>query len=181
MMKLLSVNVGRPQTIARDGRDIVTAIFKTPVEGPVSVLEMNLAGDGQADLRVHGGRNKAVYVYPSEHYPFWRERYPQLNLGWGALGENLTTSGIDETSAHAGDRLRIGTAVFQITRPRKPCFKLAAKFADDAIIPAFTASGRSGFYLSVVKEGIIQAGDAIEFETRHPDGTSIAEILRTEL
>src|SRR5262245_50401177 len=178
MMELVSVNVGIPKVIKRDNNEILTGIFKSAIEGPVMVRTLNLDGDRQADLKVHGGIYKAVYAYPTEHYPFWGSVYPELELPWGMFGENLTTVGMNESSMCIGDQVRIGTAVLQVTQPRVPCFKLAAKFDDDEIIETFFASGRSGIYFSVIQEGELQTRDKIELVHRDPEGFSIWETLK---
>ena len=161
-MRVLSVNVGMPRLVEYMGEPLATGIFKEPVAGPVRVNELNLEGDGQADLRVHGGRFKAVYVYPSEHYAFWREELPGVELPWGVFGENLTTEGVTESDVRVGDRIRIGSAEFTVTQPRYPCFKLGIRFGRKDIIRRFAKSGRSGFYLAVEKTGEIETGDRIE-------------------
>src|SRR5262245_1751322 len=178
MMELVSVNVGIPKVIKRENNEILTGIFKSPVQGPVVVRALNLDGDRQADLKVHGGIYKAVYAYPAEHYPFWGSIYPELEFPWGMFGENLTTVGMMESSTHIGDQFRVGTAVFQVTQPRMPCFKLAAKFDDDEIIDTFILSGRSGVYFSVVKEGELQAGDNLELVYRDHARFSISDALQ---
>jgi MOSC domain-containing protein YiiM len=177
-MQVVSVNVGTPRVITRDDQEILTAIFKFPVQGPVVVRKLNLDGDRQADLNVHGGVHKAVYAYPAEHYPYWGSIYPEIELPWGAFGENLTTVGMNESSVYIGDQFRVGTAILQIAQPRMPCFKLAAKFDDDEIINAFISSGRSGFYFSVVQEGQLQTGDNIEVVHRDPTGFSVSDALQ---
>ena len=179
-MKVLSVQVGRPRPVTFDGRMTRTGIYKSPVHGPVRVDSLNLEGDEQADLTVHGGVNKAVYAYPSEHYEFWARKYPSLALENGAFGENLTTEGLLEADAGIGDILEIGTAVFAIVQPRLPCYKLAGKFGDKNILQKFTDSGLSGIYLSVVQEGQLQEGDTITWKSRadaHPSFT-IADAMR---
>jgi MOSC domain-containing protein YiiM len=178
MMQIVSVNVGIPKVIQRDGHEILTGIFKSPVDGRVAVRTLNLDGDKQADLKVHGGIYKAVYAYPAEHYPFWGSIYPELELRWGSFGENLTTLGMNESSVCIGDQFRAGTAILQVTQPRRPCFKLAAKFDDDEIIDTFSASGRSGVYFSVVREGELQAGDEMELVHRDTERFSIADVLQ---
>ena len=178
MTQIVSVNVGTPRLIQRDGHEILTGIFKSSVQGPVIVRTLNLDGDKQADLKVHGGIYKAVYAYPAEHYPFWGSIYPELELRWGSFGENLTTLGMHESSVCVGDRFRVGTAILQVTQPRRPCFKLAAKFDDDEITDTFSASGRSGVYFSVVREGELQAGDEMELVHRDPERFSIADMLQ---
>ncbi|MBW8877965.1 MAG: MOSC domain-containing protein [Acidobacteria bacterium] len=173
-MKLVSVNVGLPRPVEWRGRRIMTGIFKEPVAGRVAVRRLNLAGDGQADLSVHGGVHKAVYAYPSEHYPFWRRELELTDLPWGAFGENLTTEGWWEDEVHVGDRFRAGTAEFVVAQPRTPCFKLALKFDRDDVVDRFLESGRPGFYLAVVKEGELGAGDP--FERIHEDERHVSVV-----
>ena len=179
--KLVSVNTGKPREVEWRGQKVSTGIYKSPVDGPVPVRFLNLEGDGQADLRVHGGRAKAVYAYPSEHYGFWRIKRPDADLPHGAFGENLTTSGLLEDSVHVGDHYRIGSAEFVVTQPRMPCFKLGIKFGTEAIIKEFLESRRSGFYFSVRKEGVIEAGQAIECVHRDPRKVAITDIARLYL
>jgi MOSC domain-containing protein YiiM len=177
MMQLVSVNVGVPKKIRVGGREIYTGIYKSAVPGRVVVRRLNIDGDRQADLRVHGGERKAVYAYPVEHYPFWGSVYPEMELPWGAFGENLTTSGMIESSVRVGDQFRIGSAILQVTQPRSPCYKLAAKFDDEEILETFVSSGRSGFYFSVIQEGEIEAGNQIELVHRDPAALTIAAVL----
>ncbi len=175
-MKLISVNVGLPKNISTGDKSVTTGIFKEPVAGMVHVRTLNLDGDRQADLSVHGGPDKAVYAYPSEHYEFWR---PELSLDlseWGAFGENLTIEGLSEESVSIGDRFGIGTALFEVTQPRLPCLKLAAKFQREDIIRRFLASRRTGFYLRVLEEGSLQAGDAIALLKQDPHRVTVREI-----
>lgn len=176
-MKVLSVNVGRPREVEWRGRTVSTSIYKEPVEGPVRVRTLNLDGDEQADLSVHGGADKAVYAYPSEHYTYWHDELPGMALPWGAFGENLTTEGLDETLC-IGDRLRIGSAELAVTQPRMPCFKLGIRFGRADMVKRFQRSGRSGFYLAVLQEGTISAGDAIEVRARDEVGVTVADIVR---
>jgi len=177
-MKILSVNVGLPRLVEYNGEPVSTAIFKDPVEGVVKVDSLNLKGDRQADLSVHGGYYKAVYVYPAEHYPFWRSEYPDMELPYSMFGENLTTEGLTEADVRVGDRLRIGTAEFLVTQPRLPCYKLGIRFGRVDIIKRFFKSGLSGFYLSIEKTGELKKGDAIEVLSRNEDGESIASMIR---
>lgn len=177
-MKIISVNVGTPRLVEYNGEPIATAIYKNPVEGKVKVNSLNLAGDAQADLRVHGGASKSVYAYPFEHYEFWQNEYPNKDLPPGVFGENLTTEGILETEICAGDRIRVGTVEFIVTEPRFPCFKLGIRFERKDIIRRFQKSRRSGFYLSVAKTGEIEAGDVIEFVERDPNQVTIEELVR---
>jgi len=178
VMKVLSVNVGLPRLVEYQGEPIATGIFKEPVVGQVKVGEFNLEGDRQADLRVHGGYYKAVYIYPSEHYEFWKRELPGMDLPFGIFGENLTTTGLTEENVFIGDRLRIGTAEFVVTQPRQPCFKLGIRFGRVDIIKRFAKSGRSGFYLAIEKPGELAAGDAIKVLVREQNEISIADIVR---
>lgn len=177
-MKLISLNVARPQLALYNGATISTGIFKKPVSGPVQLRTLNLDGDRQADLAVHGGPNKAVYGYPSEHYDFWRQELPGMSLPWGMFGENFTTEGLRESDLHIGDRLQIGTAIIVVRQPRIPCYKLAVKFQRNDILARFLRSGRSGFYFSVEQEGTVAAGGSFEFLSKEPRGISIAEMNR---
>jgi MOSC domain-containing protein YiiM len=173
------VNVGTPRIVdAGGGRTVLTSIFKKAVQGPVKVGRMNLDGDRQADLTVHGGFSKAVYVYPAEHYSYWREELSRSDLDWGTFGENLTTYGATEDTVHIGDRLRIGSVVFQVTQPRMPCFKLALRMNRPDMVKLFWRSGRSGFYVSVVEEGALAAGDAIERIGFGDPPVAVAELVR---
>lgn len=177
-MKLVSVNVGRPREVEWRGKTVRTSIFKDPVAGPVRVQKLNLAGDEQADLSVHGGIDKAVYAYPSEHYPYWREQLPGSEFPWGAFGENLTTEGVSESALLIGDHLRIGSVEFVVTQPRLPCFKLGVRFGRPDMVKRFHRSGRTGFYLAVLREGVIAAGDAIEVLSEGQTSVAVAEIVR---
>jgi MOSC domain-containing protein YiiM len=177
-MKLLSVNVGLPRTIEWKGTSVTTGIFKKPVSGRVKLRRLNLDGDGQADLSVHGGENKAVYAYPSEHYDFWRGELPSFDLPWGVFGENFTTVGLLESTVSIGDRYRIGKATVMVTQPRMPCYKLGAKFGRDDMVGRFLRSNRSGFYLSVLEEGKVSAGDSIEYEGREGPQLTVADVNR---
>ena len=175
-MKLLSVNVGLPREIEFHGKLVRTSIFKSPASGQVRVATLNLEGDEQSDLSVHGGVHKAVYAYPSEHYAFWREEVPGLDLSWGAFGENFTTEGLLE-EVQIGDRLRVGTAEFAVTQPRMPCFKLGIRFGRPEIVKRFLRSGRTGFYLAVLQEGQVTAGDSIVVLARDEYGLTVADIV----
>lgn len=177
-MRIVSLNAGLPRTLLWKGREVTTGIFKEAVKGPVMLRRLNLDGDRQADLTVHGGPTKAVYAYPSEHYDFWRKELPEAELPWGMFGENLTTEGLSESGVCAGERFRIGGAVVMATQPRIPCYKLALKFGRDDIIERFLMSGRSGFYLSVLEEGLVTAGDTIERIHRDENGGTVADLNR---
>lgn len=175
-MELISVNVGMPRIVEWHDKRIETSIFKEPVSGRVQVNRLNLAGDRQADLTVHGGAEKAVYVYPVEHTAFWRSELPDLEFPHGAFGENLTTRGLTESTVYIGDRLRIGSAEFVVTQPRMPCYKLAIRFHRPDMVKRFMRSGRTGFYLAVTQEGQVGAGDTITFIERSPERISVAEV-----
>jgi MOSC domain-containing protein YiiM len=177
-MKLISLNVARPRLALYKSATINTGIFKQPVSGPVPLRTLNLDGDRQADLSVHGGRYKAVYGYPSEHYDFWRSELPGMDLPWGMFGENFTTEGLAESQLHIGDCLQIGSAIVMVRQPRQPCYKLAAKFQRDDMMERFLHSGRSGFYFSVEQEGTVATGDSFEFLSRDQEAVSIAEMNR---
>jgi MOSC domain-containing protein YiiM len=177
-MKLVSVNVGLPQTITWKGQQVTTGIFKVPVNGRVQLRRLNLDGDRQADLTVHGGPDKAVYAYPSEHYGYWRGEFPDTELPWGMFGENLTVAGLTEEAVHIGDSFRVGSAVLMVTQPRVPCYKLVAKFGREDIIERFLVSGRSGFYFKVLQEGEVGVGDAIESVGRDPHALTVVDTVR---
>ena len=177
-MRIISVNVGKPRDVLSNGRKVRTGIFKSPVEGRVVVGRLNLDGDQQADLRVHGGQNKAVYVYPSEHYAFWRRDLPGIEFSWGIFGENLTTEGLVETIVRVGDHLGIGSAEFVVTRPRMPCFKLALRLGRPDMVKRFLHSGRTGWYLAVAREGEIGAGDSVTHTPGANSNATIADVWR---
>jgi MOSC domain-containing protein YiiM len=177
-MKILSVNVGLPREVSWQGKFVTTGIFKEPVKGPAMLRTLNLDGDGQADLTVHGGVSKAVYAYPSEHHAFWRAEFPAMDLPWGMFGENLTTEGLLEDAVYIGDRFRVGQTELMVTEPRMPCYKLGIKFGRTDIIKRFLASRRSGFYFAVMREGMVSAGDALELIGREQQDISVADITR---
>jgi len=177
-VKILSLNVGLPRRVLVHDREVVTAIFKSPVDGPLLLYRLNFDGDRQADLEVHGGTNKAVYVYPSEHYGYWREQLPEVDFSWGHFGENVTTEGLREEGALIGDVYRMGQAVVKVTQPRMPCYKLGIRFGRDDMVKRFLASGRSGIYFSVVEQGLVSRGDGIEKISTQPDGISIRDVNR---
>ena len=176
-MKLLSINVGLPREVEWRGKPVRTSIYKSPISGRVQVARLNIQGDRQSDLSVHGGADKAVYAYPSEHYAFWRSEYPDIDFPWGAFGENLTTEGLLEGQVRIGDRFRAGSAEFTVTQPRMPCFKLAIRFGRPDVVKRFLRSGRTGFYLAVVREGDIGAGDSIELVAEDKGHVTVADVV----
>jgi len=180
-MKLVSVNVGQPRPIQWMGREVLTSIYKQPVAGSVALRGFNLDGDAQSDLGVHGGADKAVYGYPCEHYAFWRSQLPQVELAWGAFGENLTTQGLAEEDLSIGDVLRVGSAHLMVSQPRIPCFKLAVRLGVPDMVKRFLSSRRLGFYFSVVSEGEVACGDAIEVVDRASNRMSVRELTEVHL
>ena len=177
-VRVISVNVGRPREVEWHGRTVRTSIWKEPVAGRLRVARLNIDGDEQSDLTVHGGASKAVYAYPAEHYAFWRTELPGTGLPWGAFGENLTIEGLLETDVLIGDRMRIGSAELAVTQRRMPCFKLGIRFGDDGMVKRFMQSQRTGFYFAVTREGEIGSGDEIIIVERGP-GATVAEVARS--
>jgi MOSC domain-containing protein YiiM len=177
-MKIISLNIGLPRLVEYHGEPVATGIFKEPVPGPVMLRTLNLDGDRQADLSVHGGVSKAAYGYPSEHYEFWKKQLPEMNLPYGMFGENFTTEGLFEDAVNVGDRFRVGKAELMATEPRLPCYKLGIKFGRTDIIKRFLQSRRTGFYFAVVREGEVKAGDEIELVSRDRNGITIADVTR---
>ncbi len=177
-MKLISVNVGLPREVVHKGKVVRTGIFKEAVAGRIVARRLNLDGDRQADLSVHGGASKAIYVYPSEHYRYWHQELPGIDLPWGMFGENFTTEGLLEDQAEIGDRFRIGSAEVMVTEPRLPCYKLGVKFGREDMVKRFLQSGRTGFYVAVLQEGEVGAGDAIERVGRDRNDIAVPDITR---
>jgi MOSC domain-containing protein YiiM len=177
-MKVISVNCGLPREVLWHGRPVTTGIFKEPVEGRVALRKLNLDGDRQADLTVHGGADKAVYCYASEHYGYWRNELPGRDLPAGSFGENFTTEGLVDAEVKIGDRFSVGKAEVVVTQPRLPCYKLGIKFGSDEMVRRFLASGRTGFYLKVAREGEVGAGDEIRRTGREEGSVPFSEITR---
>lgn len=177
-MKLLSVNTGLPREIIWHGQPVLTGIFKEPVSGRIPLRKLNLDGDRQADLSVHGGEYKAVYCYPIAHYDYWRKEFPDRDLPMGSFGENFTLESDLEDSVHIGDRFSIGSAEIVITQPRMPCYKLMIKFGIEDMIKRFLSSGRSGYYVLVAREGAVGAGDEVRRIARDPNGIPVSDITR---
>jgi MOSC domain-containing protein YiiM len=175
-MKVIALSVGGPREVEWRGRTVRTSIFKRPVERRLRLTKLNFEGDEQSDLTVHGGPDKAVYVYPAEHYDFWRGELPGMELSWGMFGENLTTEGLVE-DVRIGDRFRVGSAELVVTQPRMPCYKLGIRFGRPDILKRFLQSGRTGFYFSVAEEGEVGPGDAIELVARADDGLTVADVV----
>jgi MOSC domain-containing protein YiiM len=177
-MKLVAVSTGVPRDVMWHGINVTTGIFKEPVQGRVALRKLNLEGDRQADLMVHGGEYKAVYGYPLEHYGYWKNELRGRELPMGMFGENFTTDGLLEGSVHLGDRFSIGSAEVIVTQPRLPCYKLGVRFQADDMVKRFLASGLTGFYFAVTREGEVGAEDEIKVVERDPNGVPVLEITR---
>ncbi len=177
-MKLASVNVGLLREVTWHGRSVTTGIFKEPVEGRVRLRKFNLDGDRQADLTVHGGKDKAAYCYPLAHYDYWKRELPGRELPPASFGENFTTEGLLEDSTHIGDQFSIGSAEVMVTQPRLPCYKLGIRFQSDDMVRRFMVSGRTGFYFAVTREGEVGAGDEIRAIARDREAVPVSEITR---
>jgi len=177
-MKIISLNVGLPREVIWHGRSVTTGIYKQPVAGRVGLRKLNLDGDRQADLTVHGGEHKAVYCYPVEHYEYWKKELPGRELPMGMFGENFTVQGLFENDVHLGDRFGVGSAEVVVTQPRLPCYKLGVRFASDDMVKRFLASGRGGFYLAVTREGEVGAGDEIKVISRDEHAVRVSQITQ---
>jgi MOSC domain-containing protein YiiM len=181
-MKLVSVNTGMPREVQWHGRTVTTGIFKEPVKGRVALRKLNLDGDRQADLTVHGGEHKAVYCYSLAHYDYWERELPGRELPMGMFGENFTIDdsgkGSLEESVHLGDRFSVGAAEVAVTQPRLPCYKLGIRFGSDDMVKRFLASGRTGFYVMVLLEGEVGAGDEIKMIARESNAVAVSEVTR---
>jgi MOSC domain-containing protein YiiM len=177
-MELISVNVGLPREVVWKGKTVATGIFKEPVSTRVMLRSLNLDGDGQADLTVHGGLEKAVYVYPLEHYDYWRSELPDTELTMGNFGENFTVTGLKEEELNIGDRFQIGTVKLMVTQPRMPCYKLGIRFGRPDMVKRFLASRRTGFYFSVLQEGEVEVGDTLELVSRDTNNITVADITQ---
>lgn len=177
-MKIVSLNIGLPREVTWHGRIVTTGIFKSPVAVRVMMRKLNLDGDAQADLTVHGGEYKAVYCYPLEHYAYWKNELPGRDLPVGVFGENFTTEGLREDQVHLGDRFSVGSAEMIVTQPRLPCYKLGVRFGADDMVQRFLASARTGFYVAVTREGEVGAGDDIRLLSRDANAVPVSEITR---
>jgi MOSC domain-containing protein YiiM len=177
-MKIISVNTGLPREVTWHGRIVTTGIFKQAVAGRIALRRLNLDGDRQADLTVHGGEHKAVYCYPVEHYTYWKKELPGRDLPLASFGENFSTDGLLEDSVHLGDQFSVGSAEVVVTQPRLPCYKLGVRFGSDDMVKRFLLSARTGFYLAVTREGQVAAGDEIKPLARDSHAVPVSEITR---
>jgi MOSC domain-containing protein YiiM len=177
-MKLISVNCGLPKEVLWHGMTVTTSIHKEPIEGRVALRTLNLDGDRQSDLTVHGGAHKAVYCYQLSHYDYWKAELRGRPLPPGVFGENFTIEGPGEDSIHIGDRFAVGFAEVVVSQPRLPCYKLGIRFGSDEMVKRFLASGRTGFYLAVIREGEVGAGDEIRTLNLDPYAVPVSEITR---
>jgi MOSC domain-containing protein YiiM len=177
-MKIVSLNVGLPREVMWHGRVVTTGIFKEPAAGRVALRKLNLDGDRQADLTVHGGEYKAVYCYPLEHYGYWKKELPGRDLAMAMFGENFTADGLLEDSVNLGDRFSVGSAEVVVTQPRLPCYKLGVRFGSDDMVRRFLVSGRTGFYFAVAREGEVGAGDEMKVISRDENAVPVSEITR---
>lgn len=178
MAKVISLNVGLPRTVNFQGQAVTTGIFKEPVKGRIKLRRLNLDGDRQADLTVHGGPDKAVYAYPAEHYDYWKKRLPNMKLPWGMFGENFTTEGLLEDQVNIGDVFQIGSSEVVVTQPRMPCYKLGVKFGRMGIVRQFMESKLTGIYFRVLKEGDVGAGDTIELISRDANNVTVKDLVQ---
>lgn len=183
---VVSINCGLPREIPWRGQQVTTSIFKEPVQGRIALRTLNLDGDRQSDLSVHGGKDKAVYCYPIEYYDYWRVELAGLSLPYGSFGENFTIDGLAqhglaEDTIHVGDRLSVGTAELMVTQPRLPCYKLGIRFESDVMIKRFLNSRRTGFYVSVIREGSVSAGDELTTLDHNQDSVPVSEVTRLYL
>jgi MOSC domain-containing protein YiiM len=176
--KVISLNVGLPRTVDFRGQAVTTGIFKEPIKGRIKLRRLNLDGDRQADLTVHGGPDKAVYAYPAEHYNYWKKRLPNMKLLWGMFGENFTTEGLLEDQVNIGDVFRVGSSEVVATQPRMPCYKLGVKFGRMDIVKQFMESKLPGIYFRVLKEGEVGVGDAIELISRDANNVTVKDIVQ---
>jgi len=177
-VKILSLHCGMPREVVWNGMKVTTSINKEPVEGRVALRWLNLDGDRQSDLSVHGGKHKAVYCYPVAHYEYWRAELPGRALPPGSFGENFTIDSPLEDAVHVGDRFSVGSAEVVVTQPRLPCYKLGIRFGWDGMVKRFLKSGRTGYYLAVLREGDVGAGDEVSVVKMDSEAFPISEITR---
>lgn len=176
-MKVISTNIGEKTIIKWRGKEVNTGIFKIPVNKPIHLGFTDVTADVVIDRRYHGGADKACYLYSSDHYPFWKEKFPKLNWQWGMFGENITVVGLDETSIHIGDIYKLGSALVQITQPRQPCFKLGIRLKNPMAVKQFVAAEKPGAYIRVLESGLVSVNDAMELIERKPANFTLNEVF----
>ncbi len=176
-MNVTSVNLGESKTINWKGKEVQTGIYKTPVKDAIQLTKFGVTGDKVVDTKVHGGIDKSCYLYSTDHYEYWKELYSDLDWDWGMFGENITVEGLDEKNINIGDIYEIGEAHVQVSQPRQPCFKLGIKFGDQKILKDFIASGMSGIYMRVIKDGLVKKGDSMELLIRSKTSSPISDVF----
>ncbi len=176
-MKVISTNIGEKTIIKWRGKEVNTGIFKIPVNKPIHLGFTDVTADVVIDRRYHGGTDKACYLYSSDHYPFWKEKFPKLNWQWGMFGENITVVGLDETSIHIGDIYKLGSALVQITQPRQPCFKLGIRLKNPKAVKQFVTAEKPGAYIRVMESGLVSVNDAMELIERKPANFTLNEVF----
>ncbi|MEL6917350.1 MAG: MOSC domain-containing protein [Bacteroidota bacterium] len=174
-MKITSTNIGKSTTVAWNGKQVQTGIFKYPISRSLDLEKEVVAGDSIADRNVHGGTNKACYLFSKEQYPYWKHLYPDLDWDWGMFGENLTIEGMDESQIRIGNIYKIGTALVQVSLPREPCYKLGIRFKDQGILKQFIDHGHPGAYVRILNEGSVQKGDKLILETESKNTLTVAQ------
>lgn len=177
-MKIISTNIAKPTSFLWNGKQETTGIYKKPTDHPIYLGKEAVKGDEISNRKVHGGEHKACYLFSRDHYPYWKNLYPEMDWNWGMFGENLTIEGLDETKLYIGDIYKIGTALVQITQPREPCYKLGAKFGTQGILKQFIEHGRPGTYVSVLEEGNVSAGDSVTLVSPYKNKLTTAEFFR---
>ncbi|MGB5172394.1 MOSC domain-containing protein [Eudoraea sp.] len=177
-MRVISTNIGPLTKVNWHGKEIVTGIFKKPIDEPLMLQTDSVANDSIADPRVHGGQYKACYLFSSKYYNYWKRKYPHLEWGWGMFGENLTIEHLEERELRIGDIYEIGTALIQITQPREPCFKLGIRFGTQEILKEFIAHGHPGTYVKVLKKGIVKKGDPLILKEKSKSPLTIQDFYR---
>jgi MOSC domain-containing protein YiiM len=176
-MQIISTNIAKPTAFKWNEKEVITGIFKKPVSEPLYLEKEAVKGDEVSDRKVHGGIYKACYLFSADHYPYWKNLYPNLEWDYGMFGENLTVSGLDETQIHIGDIYKIGTALVQVTQPREPCFKFGVKFGNQEVLKQFIKHGRPGTYLSILEEGSVNVGDDIILVERSKSSLTIVQLF----
>ena len=177
-MQIISTNIAKPRTIIWNGNQVTTGIFKVPTNEPIYLEKEQVKGDEISDRKVHGGEFKACYLFSSDDYPYWKNKYPNLDWSWGMLGENLTVKGLDENNIYIGDIYKIGSALVQITQPREPCFKFGVKFGTQNVLKQFIEHGRPGTYVRVLEEGFVSINDNIELVKRAEGSLTTSQFFK---